>query len=114
MDKTSGLPNNVINGLMLDASGTIWVSTNRGLAYMSQNHEENTRFVSYGEEDFEYNTNAIFQEGGNLYFGGIIGFVVFSNKRVNEQNASAYPKFRWYGSKRVPLNGQKLKFPMRN
>lgn len=92
LDKTSGLPNNVINGLMLDASGTIWVSTNRGLAYMSQNHEENARFVSYGEEDFEYNTNAIFQEGGNLYFGGIIGFVVFSNKLVNEQNASAYPK----------------------
>jgi class 3 adenylate cyclase/ligand-binding sensor domain-containing protein/predicted metal-dependent HD superfamily phosphohydrolase len=92
LDKTSGLPNNVINGLMLGDSGTIWTSTNRGLAYMSLNQKGNARFVSYGEEDFEYNTNAIFQEGGNLYFGGIMGFVVFSNKLVNEQNASAYPK----------------------
>lgn len=92
LDKTAGLPNNVINGLMLDASGTMWITTNRGLAYMSPNKTGNARFVSYGEEDFEYNTNAIFQEGGNLYFGGIFGFVVFSNRLMNEQQASVYPR----------------------
>jgi class 3 adenylate cyclase/ligand-binding sensor domain-containing protein/predicted metal-dependent HD superfamily phosphohydrolase len=92
LDKNSGLPNNVINGLMMDASGTIWTSTNLGLAYMNPNQEGKARFVGFGEEDFEYNSNAIFQEGGNLYFGGIFGFVVFSNKSISEKHASVYPK----------------------
>lgn len=92
MDKNDGLPNNVVNGLLLDNNGTVWVSTNRGLAYMSSKGGRSSEFSRFGEEDFEYNTNALFNDSGNLFFGGIFGFVRFPKTILRKKELPQYPK----------------------
>ncbi|MBM3164688.1 MAG: hypothetical protein FJZ80_04425 [Bacteroidetes bacterium] len=91
LDKRNGLPNNVINGILKDAEGTVWVSTNRGLAYIKAKRFDTHYFTRFGEEDFEYNTNAFFTENGTLYFGGIFGFVSFSHDILSAREVKRRP-----------------------
>ncbi len=73
---SEGLPNHTIHAILEDASGNIWISTNKGL---SRYLIEESRFVNYNSGDGllnnEYTDGAAFHHlpSGRLYFGGING-----------------------------------------
>ncbi len=83
-NKKSGLPNNVIYGILADKSGALWMSTNKGIAKFNPI----TRFIqNYSEVDGlmsnEFNQGAYFKsKNGYLYFGGINGFNYFNPKNL--------------------------------
>jgi class 3 adenylate cyclase/ligand-binding sensor domain-containing protein len=75
-DMKSGLPNNVVYGILQDDNKNLWMSTNKGL---SKFDPSTGRFVNFTEKDGltsdEFNTGAFFKSSsGEMYFGGIFGF----------------------------------------
>jgi ligand-binding sensor domain-containing protein/signal transduction histidine kinase len=74
-----GLSNNVVYGILEDASGKLWLSTNYGLSCFDPELEE---FKNYHEDDGlqgeEFNANAFFRSADErLIFGGINGLNIF-------------------------------------
>jgi ligand-binding sensor domain-containing protein/class 3 adenylate cyclase/HD superfamily phosphodiesterase len=78
-DKSKGLPNNLIYGILSDRNGRVWMSTNKGLSCfdpatkLAQNYTEVDGLMS-NEMNLGAYMNAISE---NLYFGGIYGFNYF-------------------------------------
>lgn len=75
-----GLPNNVIYGIVDDRSGRLWLSTNDGL---SRFDVATRNFRNYdagdGLQSNEFNHGAAFRcRDGEILFGGVNGFNVFS------------------------------------
>lgn len=83
-NKEDGLPNNVVYGIVSGKSGSLWLSTNKGLC----NLYPSTRYVkNYSELDGlmsnEFNLGAYYQSPeGTLYFGGIYGYNYFNPKNL--------------------------------
>ena len=83
-NKKSGLPNNVVYGILIDKSGSLWMSTNKGI---SKFNPTTRYFHNYSEIDGlmsnEFNQGA-YMEGKNglFYFGGINGFNYFNPKNL--------------------------------
>ncbi len=81
-----GLPNGVVYGILEDAQGQLWVSTNFGI---SRFDPETRTFRNFDEGDGlqsnEFNSGA-FAKGkyGELYFGGIHGLTIFHPSRVDD------------------------------
>ena len=75
-----GLPSNVINALLEDRAGHLWLSTNQGLTRFDPARRVGKSFTrTDGLQSNEFNVNAALRaRGGELYFGGINGFNVFS------------------------------------
>lgn len=75
-----GLPSNVINAVVEDRAGNLWVSTNKGLVRFDVAHGTCKRFDREdGLQSNEFNINAALRApDGTLYFGGINGFNTFS------------------------------------
>ncbi|MEM0996312.1 MAG: histidine kinase [Bacteroidota bacterium] len=73
-----GLPDAVVYGILPSETGSLWLSTNRGL---SQFFPERNLFVNYEQADGlqhpEYNTGAFFKVGDAFHFGGVNGINVF-------------------------------------
>ena len=79
-----GLPSGVIYGLLEDAQGNLWMSTNFGIARFNPETRIFRNFdVGDGLQSNEFNSNA-FAKGkhGELYFGGINGLTVFQPDRI--------------------------------
>ncbi len=74
-----GLPNNVIFTLVSDNSGTLWMSTNKGLARFNPTTlEVNTYDHHDGLQGDQFYWGAGFKSSsGELFFGGINGFSRF-------------------------------------
>ncbi len=84
-----GLSNDHVYGILEDASGFLWLSTNRGIARFDPNfnpaagQQEQDAFINFyakdGLQGDEFNTNAFTQSAqtGRLYFGGANGVTVF-------------------------------------
>lgn len=83
-NKKRGLPNNVVYGILVDKSGTLWMSTNKGISKFNPV----TRFIqNYSEVDGlmsnEFNQGAYLEaKNGYFYFGGINGFNYFNPKNL--------------------------------
>ncbi len=78
-NSTHGLNNNIINGLLEDNSGNIWMSTNNGI---SKFDPENKTFRNYSKKDGlqgnVFNQGACFKnKQGEMFFGGIEGLTYF-------------------------------------
>jgi signal transduction histidine kinase/CheY-like chemotaxis protein/streptogramin lyase len=74
-----GLSNNVVYAVQEDYSGNLWMSTNAGF---SRFDPRTRQFIHYDTRDGlpgnEYNQGASLKDrAGNIYFGGINGFVEF-------------------------------------
>jgi ligand-binding sensor domain-containing protein len=74
-----GLPNDVVNAILEDSKGNLWLSTNKGL---SKFNPEASTFENYdvsdGLQSNEFNHGARFKsKSGELFFGGIAGFTCF-------------------------------------
>lgn len=74
-----GLPNNFINGILLEGDSVLWVSTDRGLSRMDIFAETFTNFMeSDGLSKNEFNRISFFQsDDGRMYFGGLNGVNAF-------------------------------------
>jgi signal transduction histidine kinase/sugar lactone lactonase YvrE len=77
--QADGLPSDVVYGILEDAQGHLWLSTNAGLSEFDPISE---RFVNYDESDGiqskEFNAGAYCQSrNGEMFFGGVNGFNAF-------------------------------------
>lgn len=75
----SGLPNDVVFGILEDGSGCFWISTMKGLAkYDPVNEHIRVYDVTDGLIHNQFNWRASFKsKSGLMHFGGIDGFVSF-------------------------------------
>ncbi len=81
-----GLAGNVINGILEDNDGNLWISTNHGLTKFNY---DSLSFVTYDSKDGlldnRFSRNAACEdENGNMYFGGINGISYFNPKEIKE------------------------------
>ncbi len=78
--KKDGLPNDVVQGILEDDSGFIWLSTNNGISRFNPKTEQFRNFdEGDGIQSKEFNSNSAFKDSkGRLYFGGI-------NSGLNEE-----------------------------
>ncbi len=74
----SGLPNNVINGILFD-NDNVWFSTNRGIACLNK-HDGSIRAFDHsdGVQSNEFNFPAIKSGDSLLIFGGPKGITMFN------------------------------------
>ncbi|MFZ5429524.1 MAG: two-component regulator propeller domain-containing protein [Bacteroidota bacterium] len=79
IDGRSGLPNNVVYGILDDKFGNLWVSTNMGITRINPlTLEMKTFTIEDGLQSNQFNYKSSHKSGnGFLYFGGINGFNVF-------------------------------------
>ncbi len=71
-----GLVNNCVKGIVEDASGNLWVTTNYGLSYYNVQNEKFINFtVKNGLLSDTYYWNATYKapSTGNIYFGSVLG-----------------------------------------
>ncbi len=85
-----GMPNNIVYGVLEDANGNLWCSTNRGLAFLNP---ATGAIRAYSERDGlqsnQFNRKSFLRSSaGYLYFGGINGLTYF-NPTVLESNPYA-------------------------
>ncbi len=74
-----GLPNGVVYGILEDAHGNLWMSTNFGISRFDPETKVFTNFdTSDGLQSNEFNSFAYAKsKDGEFYFGGINGLTVF-------------------------------------
>jgi len=76
----NGLPNNAVLGILSDAEGNLWISTNNGLCKFDDRLPAGQKFVNFdarkdGLQANEFNQSAFHQnQNGELFFGGPNGF----------------------------------------
>ncbi len=87
-----GLPNDVVYGILEDAEGRLWLSTNLGISCYNPVDKTFMNFTeSDGLQGNEFDMNAYAQDAsGNMYFGGINGLTVF-NPQTIEKNSFIPP-----------------------
>jgi diguanylate cyclase (GGDEF)-like protein len=85
-DAGDGLPSAVINGILEDESGNLWISTNRGLSRFSPETEVFKNYDAIdGLQSPEFNQGAFFEASdGEMFFGGPNGFNSFYPHLVRE------------------------------
>ncbi len=81
-----GLPNGVIYGILGDAEGNLWLSTNNGLSKFDSKTKIFRNYdVDDGLQSNEFNQGAFFKsKNGEMFFGGINGFNRFHPERIND------------------------------
>jgi len=87
-----GLPSSVINGILEDETGLLWISTNRGISKFDPERET---FKNYGEADGlqgdEFQHGAAYRaRDGEMFFGGPHGFNRFWPDEIKD-NQQAPP-----------------------
>ncbi len=81
-----GLPNNSVNGILVDRTNDIWLSTDRGLSRFNPRKGTFKNFyASDGLQADEFNQGA-FAKGldGTLYFGGLSGINAFDPDSIRD------------------------------
>ena len=82
----NGLPNNVVYGILPDAKGNLWLSTNKGLSKFNPRDSTFRNFdVVDGLQSNEFNTGAYYRsKSGELFFGGIKGLNYFYPEKIKD------------------------------
>lgn len=88
-----GLSNNVVYRIEPDASGRLWLSTNRGLSVLDPaSGTVQVLLRSDGLRNQEYNAGASFRsDDGLLHFGGVDGIDVLDPRALPTSSAPARP-----------------------
>lgn len=85
------LNNKTIHGILKDAIGNIWISTNQGLSCINTlNNQIKNYTLKDGLQNDEFSDGAYFKDShNNLYFGGVNGLSYFNpqNIRIRTFNA---------------------------
>ncbi|MDB5014740.1 MAG: histidine kinase, partial [Daejeonella sp.] len=84
----NGLINNVINFLINDKKGYIWISTNRGIVRFNPTTKTFRNYNVYnGLQSLEFNVGAGYKTKlGEILFGGVNGFNLFNPLSVAQNN----------------------------
>lgn len=79
-----GLATNFAYGLLADEGGYIWLSTSKGISFISpENKKVNNFTTSNGLQGSDFNNTAFFQgQEGRMFFGGSNGFNTFISNSV--------------------------------
>lgn len=79
-----GLPNNVVNGILEDEQGNLWLSTNRGLCQFNPDTMTHRNFDTRdGLQAEEFNRGAAhLGHSGHMFFGGVNGLNRFYPEAV--------------------------------
>ena len=88
---SNGMPNDVVYGVLADARGHLWMSTNAGLVRFDRNTGAVRSFtVSAGLQSNEFNRYAYCKAAnGVLYFGGVNGFNYFDPEQLVEDSTAS-------------------------
>ncbi len=80
-----GLPNNVVYGILEDAGGFLWMSTNYGLSRLDLESMTFRNFTaSDGLQGNQFNTNAYaLAPTGEMFFGGVNGLTAFTPAEIS-------------------------------
>lgn len=80
-----GLANNVISGILADSSGTLWLSTNKGISAFDPATRRCKNFTAENglqQSAFSRGSGMVTRDG-NFFFGGLDGFNYFSPGSLN-------------------------------
>jgi ligand-binding sensor domain-containing protein/DNA-binding CsgD family transcriptional regulator len=79
-----GLPDNVIYGILEGDHGELWCSTNKGLSRFNPAKKSFQNYSpSDGLQSFEFSMHSYWKnKKGELYFGGVNGFNVFTPAKI--------------------------------
>ncbi len=106
LTEEDGLPDNQIYAVTADRNGSLWLSTNRGLARFFLNENRFHAFdMPDGLQGLEYNPHSFLQHSnGTFWFGGINGANFFQPDKINL--ISSHPKVQftrlWANEKEIP------------
>ncbi|MBE0571538.1 MAG: response regulator [Ignavibacteriaceae bacterium] len=86
--KKDGLANDVVNGILSDKKGNLWISTGKGISRFNIKTESFTNYVSKdGLQGSEFNSRAFFKTpDGGMYFGGTNGLSRFHPDEIIDNN----------------------------
>ena len=94
-DKTSGLQNNLIYGILEDSKKRLWMSSNRGLIRFTPGSAEGENTfrqfdIKDGLQSTEFNFGAYFKnDRGEMIFGGVNGFNIFYPDSISDHQYKA-------------------------
>lgn len=94
----NGMPNEMINGIIEDQFGNVWVTTANGLCRFSRLDEQNFRLAVFDEQnklgDCNFNwMSTAHLAGGKLLFGCQNGFYVVNPSNIQNLKYSGHPIF---------------------
>lgn len=94
----NGMPNEMINGIIEDQFGNVWVTTANGLCRFSRLDEQNFRLAVFDEQnklgDCSFNwMTTTHLAGGKLLFGSQNGFYVVDPSNIQNLKYSGHPVF---------------------
>ena len=94
-NKKSGLPNNVIYGVLPGKLHTLWLSTNRGISNLNSQSETTKNYTELdGLMSNEFNLGAFLKSSDEfIYFGGIYGYNYFNANTLNSSNRNISVSF---------------------
>ena len=83
-----GLANNVVKGILEDAQGYLWISTNRGLSRFDPTSETFKNYDTHdGLQGNEFSELACFKrQSGEMLFGGVNGFNAFNPESFQDNS----------------------------
>ena len=114
-----GLPNNTVYDLLEDDKGNIWISTGKGVSRFNPKTEE---FKNYSilenlhQDDEFHGTTAYKSKSGEMFFGGINGFITFSPDSINSIKDNPFippvviTKFKLFNESVFPGEDSPLKY----
>ena len=89
--KKDGLPDNSINGLLIDEDDNLWISTNNGVSRFNPNSKVFKNFgMSDGLQSTEFKKGACRSRTGQMYFAGTGGLNEFTPRHI-KPDSSEYP-----------------------
>ncbi|MDG1657611.1 MAG: adenylate/guanylate cyclase domain-containing protein [Crocinitomicaceae bacterium] len=98
-NRTNGLPNDVIYGVLKDDIGNLWLTTNKGLCRFNLKSKAVKNFTEInGLMSNEFNIGAFMRsKTGVMYFGGIYGYNYFKPSELSDDNSDisvVFTKFK--------------------
>jgi signal transduction histidine kinase/ligand-binding sensor domain-containing protein len=86
ISKSEGLPNEVINGILIDTKNNLWISTNKGISKYNPVDRTIKNFdVFDGLQGNQFIHGSYFMDNtGKMYFGGLNGFNFFHPDSIEE------------------------------
>ena len=89
LTEADGIPNNTIHGILEDQTGSIWISTNKGIARL-KGEKDVLRIIPYyvndGLQNNEFSDGAYYSSAltSSFYLGGINGFNLFNPLKIDQ------------------------------
>jgi len=102
-----GLPDNTIDGLLIDDQKNLWISTNNGISRFDPEKKIFKNFgISDGLQSTEFKKGACKSKTGQFYFGGIGGLNEFIPDKIKTDNTEPVLKFNGFEvfNKKVPIS----------